>query len=198
MIGWLRGRLLVGAGPGELLVDVGGVGYRVQVAPTVAARVGQVGDEVELYVHTHVREDALVLFGFERPSDRRMFEVLLGAHGVGPSLALAILAHLGADGLVRAVLDEDVVALCTVPGVGRKTAARLVIDLASKLEGALPAPAVAPAGGGSSVADVRQALTELGYGADEVRRAVAAIADHDDDPVEELLRRALRELAGAR
>ncbi len=198
MIGWLRGRLLAGGTDGELLVDVGGVGYRVQVAPVVAGRLGQVGDEVELHVHTHVREDALVLFGFERLADRRLFEILLGAHGVGPSLALAVLAHLGTDGLVRAVLDEDADALCVVPGVGRKTAARLILELGSKLEGAATvASAARPAAGQTARSDVRHALVELGYGPDEVRRAVSALGDAEGS-VEELLRRALRELAGAR
>jgi Holliday junction DNA helicase RuvA len=202
MIGWLRGRLVGGPSGGEVLVDVGGVGYRVTVPPALAAAVGGDGDAVELHVHTHVREDALVLYGFARLADRRMFEVLLGAHGVGPSLALAILGTLGADGLVRAVVDEDVDALCTVPGVGRKTAARLVIDLASKLDGALTAPSTGAGGGPTAAlrsarADVRDALVELGYGTDEIKRAVGALGD-EDAPVEDLLRRALRVLAGSR
>lgn len=202
MIGWLRGRLLAQGPDGELLVDVGGVGYRVTVAPSVQAAVGGPGDEVEVHVHTHVREDALVLYGFASLTERRCFEILLAAHGVGPSLALAVLGTLGADGLVRAVADEDVDALCAVPGVGRKTAARLVIDVQAKLHGAALAGGVP--GGTAVVAvaadgrdDVRAALAELGYGPDEVRHALAAI-DGAEGPVEDLLRQALRQLAAAR
>lgn len=202
MIGWLRGRLVAHGPDGELLVDVNGVGYRVTVAPGLQAALGGAGDDVEVHVHTHVREDALVLYGFSSLAERRCFEILLAAHGVGPSLALAVLATLGADGLVRAVADEDTDALCAVPGVGRKTAARLVIDVQAKLSGAALESGV-PGGASSAVPvlggrdDVRAALTELGYGPDEVRHALAAI-DGADGPVEDLLRQALRQLAAAR
>lgn len=201
MIGWLRGRLLDHAGDGDVVVDVGGVGYRVTVpAPLRSRLVG--GSEVELHVHTHVREDALVLFGFGSAAERRCFEVLLGTHGVGPSLALAVLGVLGAEGLARAVAEEDLAALSAVPGVGRKTAARLVLELQQKLgppaalDGAVPADR---AGGdpGPARGEVRAALAELGYGPDEVRLAMAELGE-EEAPVEELLRRALRQLAVAR
>ena len=199
MIGWLRGELVSRSPEGELIVDVGGVGYRLTVSPTLLAAVGERGTPVELHVHTHVREDAIVLYGFATTEERRCFEALLGAHGVGPTLALAVLSALRPAELVRAVLDEDLGALCTVPGVGRKTAARLVLDLRSRLELPVFAGAGVPGGhGGPTEArgEVRAALVELGYGPDEIRRALEG--GQDDGTVEELLRQALRELAGAR
>jgi holliday junction DNA helicase RuvA len=199
VIGWLRGELITRSAEGELIVDVGGVGYRVTVSPALLAAVGDRGARVELHVHTHVREDAIVLYGFATTEERRCFEALLGAHGVGPALALAVLGALRPADLVRAVLDEDLGALCTVPGVGRKTAARLVLDLRSRLE--LPAfsgDGVPGGSGGPSEArgEVRAALAELGYGPEEIRRALEGGAA--EGTVEELLRQALRELAVAR
>lgn len=202
MIGWLRGRVVDRQADGDIVVDVGGVGYRVTVVPALMAQWGPGGEAVELHVHTHVREDALVLYGFATAGERRCFEILLGAHGVGPSLALGMIAALGAEGLARAVAEDDVALLCSVPGVGRKTAARLVLDLQHKLDGpvttsATMAIAEGDGAGRSSRGDVRVALAELGYGPDEVRHALSGL-DEDGAPVEELLRRALRQLAGAR
>ena len=196
MIGWLRGRLIGRTAEGELLVDVGGVGYRVSVPAPVLAATAE-GDELELHVHTHVRDDAIVLYGFTGAEDRRCFEALLGAHGVGPALALAVLSAMSPPDLVRAVLEEDVDSLCAVPGVGRKTAARLVIDLRSHLS--VPEPLGRPRPGGPAAGtrrEVRAALAELGYGAEEIRRALAEVPG--EGAVEDLLRQALRELAGAR
>ncbi len=120
MIGWLRGELLARGADGELLVDVGGVGYRVLVPATVLSSVGELGQTVGLFVHTHVREDAIVLYGFATANERRCFEALFGAHGVGPSLALSVLSSLQPDGLIRAVIDGDLEVLCAVPGVGAR------------------------------------------------------------------------------
>jgi Holliday junction DNA helicase RuvA len=195
VIGWLRGELLARGADSELLVDVNGVGYRVLVPATVISSVGELGQTVALFVHTHVREDAIVLYGFASASERQCFEALLGAHGVGPSLALAIMSSLQPAALIRAVIDGDLDVLCSVPGVGRKTAARLVIDLKSKLD--LPGDDTvgrqsgAPA---SERSEVRGALQELGYGPDEIRRALDSIPETGS--VEDLLRGALRELAG--
>ncbi|HUY23626.1 MAG TPA: Holliday junction branch migration protein RuvA [Acidimicrobiales bacterium] len=199
MIGWLRGEVLARTAEGEVLLDVGGVGYRLTVSPALLAAVGDRGAPVELHVHTHVREDAIVLYGFATAEERRCFEALLGAHGVGPALALSVLSALRPPDLVRAVLDEDLGALCAVPGVGRKTAARLVLDLRSRLE--LPEFSGDGVPGGSGApsearSEVRAALAELGYGPDEIRRALDGVPD--EGAVEELLRQALRELAGAR
>jgi Holliday junction DNA helicase RuvA len=209
VIGLLRGAVVVRTGEGEVIIDVGGVGYRVAVTPATAATlvVAGSGAEATLYVHTHVREDAIVLYGFVHDDERRCFEVLLGSHGVGPALALAIMAALSPAALSTAVLEEDLDTLCTVPGVGRKTAARLLIELKSRLD--LPdlslggAVAGAGAGGGfdgagaggtrTSRAEARAALSELGYAPDEIRGALDSL--RDDVGVEEMLRLALRELA---
>lgn len=195
MIGSLRGTLAARLSPTEVLVDVGGVGYRVVVATPTAAALGSGGDHVELWIHTHVREDALVLYGFLHDDERRCFESLLGAHGVGPALALTILSTLSPAALSVAVLEDDLATLCAVPGVGRKTAARLAIDLKHRL--ALPDLGTEAAGGtgaGASVrAEVRAALAELGYGPEEVRRALEGAGE--ELAVEELLRQALQELA---
>jgi Holliday junction DNA helicase RuvA len=210
VIGLLRGAVVLRTGEGEVIIDVGGVGYRVAVTPATAAAlvIGSGTGEATLYVHTHVREDAIVLYGFVHDDERRCFEVLLGSHGVGPALALAIMAALSPAALSTAVLEEDLDTLCTVPGVGRKTAARLLIELKSRLD--LPdlslsgagagddagAGGVGPGGAGStrtSRAEARAALSELGYAPDEIRGALDGL--RDDVGVEEMLRLALRELA---
>ena len=195
MIGMLRGTVVACTGEGELIVDVGGVGYRVAVTTGTVADVGAAGTAVFLHVHTHVREDAIVLYGFLHDDERRCFEALLGAHGVGPSLALAVLSVLSPAALSTAVLEEDLDTLCAVPGVGRKTAARLLIDLKSRLElpdfSAAGLPGSGPSA--SARAEARAALGELGYGPDEIRRALEGV--REDAGVEEVLRLALRELA---
>jgi Holliday junction DNA helicase RuvA len=198
MIGLLRGLLAARTGTGEVILDVGGVGYRVAVTPSTAAALAttRTGDDVMVYVHTHVREDAIVLYGFLHDDERRCFEALLGAHGVGPSLALNVLSVLSPAALSTAVLEEDVTTLCAVPGVGRKTAARLLIDLRSRLD--LPDLSATTVGTGptdrSPQSEARAALVELGYGPDEIRVAMEGL--RDELGVEELLRLALRELAG--
>ncbi|MHB1585134.1 MAG: Holliday junction branch migration protein RuvA [Acidimicrobiales bacterium] len=196
MIGSLRGTVAARTGDGEVVVDVGGVGYRVAVTTATAASVGAAGGDVFLHVHTHVREDAIVLYGFVHDDERRCFEALLGAHGVGPSLALSVLSVLSPAALSTAVLEDDVETLCAVPGVGRKTAARLLIDLKSRLD--LPdlsgsGPGAAESGR-SARSEARAALAELGYGPDEIRAALDGLSESAG--VEELLRLALRELAG--
>jgi Holliday junction DNA helicase RuvA len=216
VIGLLRGPVVLRTGECEVIVDVAGVGYRVTVTPATAAALmagaaqgsgsRSSGTEATLFVHTHVREDAIVLYGFVHDDERRCFEVLLGSHGVGPALALAILAMLSPAALSTAVLEDDVETLCTVPGVGRKTAARLLIELKSRLDlpdlSAVPAGVVVDGadGAGAAVraartsrAEARAALGELGYGPDEIRGALDGL--RDDVGVEEMLRLALRELA---
>jgi holliday junction DNA helicase RuvA len=200
MIGSLRGRLLDRAGS-ELLIEVQGVGYRVAVSPATAVAIGDPSDEVFVHVHHHVREDADTLYGFTTRGERVCFEALLGARGVGPGLALAILSVHSPDALRRALADDDLDALCLVPGVGRKSAARLLIELKSRL--ALPeldSAVVAAAGGAhaspSERVEVREALAGLGYGPDEVRQALLDLPDEGDPAV--LLRQALRRLAVVR
>jgi Holliday junction DNA helicase RuvA len=177
---------------------VGGVGYRAAVAPSTLAALGGLGSQVFLHVHTHVREDALILYGFATLDERRCFEALIGAHGVGPALALAILSVHSPGALRRALLSDDVDALTLVPGVGKKTAARLLVELKSRLD--VPEVDLVPVGALSSPADtaraeVRAALAGLGYAPDEIR---AAVLDLGEGPVEDLLRTALKQLAVAR
>jgi holliday junction DNA helicase RuvA len=201
VIGSLRGTLL-DREDDVVVVEVGGLGYRVTVSPTTAVSLGDVGDEVFLWVHHHIREDAQALYGFATADGRRCFTALLGAHGVGPSLALAILSVHGPADLVRVLAEDDVAALCLVPGVGKKTAARLLVELKSRLDLPLdatpirPDGAAAPVAGGSVRADVREALTGLGYGTDEIREVLADLPDGDD--AGDLLKQALRRLAAVR
>jgi len=199
VIGLLRGNVALRSAEGEVIIDVSGVGYRVAVTPAtaVALMVGGSANEATLFIHTHVREDAIVLYGFIHDDERRCFEVLLGSHGVGPSLALAIMAVLSPATLSTAVLEDDLDLLCTVPGVGRKTAARLVIELKSRLDLpdlSLEMPGSSAAGASrTSRAEARAALAELGYAPEEIRGALDGL--RDDVGVEEMLRLALRELA---
>jgi Holliday junction DNA helicase RuvA len=205
MIGSLRGELLERTPDGELLVEVGGVGYRVQAGPATAALLGDIGGEVRVWTHHHVREDAQVLYGFATRDERVTFEALISAHGVGPALALAILSVHEPLALRRVLADDDVSALCLVPGVGKKTAARLLVELKSRLE--LPAGDVAaavaaagPAAGapstGSVRSDVRDALAALGYTPDEIAEATRDLPAGDD--VSALVSEALRRVVARR
>ena len=193
MIGSLRGTVIDRPTTGEVIVDVCGVGYRVSVPTSVLAGPGSVGRDVFLHVHTHVREDAIVLYGFAHADERRCFEALLGAHGVGPSLALSILSALSPAALSTAVLEDDVGTLCMVPGVGKKTAARLLLELKARLDlPSLDAVGSVTAVPGSARGEARAALTELGYGPDEIAGALDGL--DTGVPVEEIVRAALREL----
>jgi Holliday junction DNA helicase RuvA len=178
---------------GEVTVEVGGVGYRAVVAPRTLADLGELGSPVFLYTHLHVREDAMVLYGFLTGEERVCFEALIGAHGVGPALALAILSVHTPSALRRALFDDDVAALTLVPGVGKKTAARLLIDLKTRLE--VPDLEIVPAGG-SVRADLGAALAGLGYQPDEVREVLRELPG--DGNVDVLLRDALKLLATSR
>ena len=195
MIGRLRGTLAHRSPRGEVILDVGGVGYRVAVSPATSAALGNVGDEVVVHTHLHVREDALTLFGFATADGRDCFESLLGAHGVGPGLALAILSTHGPNELRRVVLEGDLDALTLVPGVGRKTAARLLLKLKSRLDvpEGLDEP---PSTNGSPRGEVREALAALGYQPDEVRRAMGGLPPEGD--VKTLVRVALQTLGASR
>lgn len=200
MIGSLRGTLLDrGVGSAELLVEVQGVGYRVTVAPATAVAVGDVGDEVFLHIHHHLREDAQTLYGFATREERVCFEALLAAHGVGPALALAILSVHDPAGLQQVLADDDLDALCLVPGVGRKTATRLLVELKSRLDlGVLDVARLGDEGAGApstSRRDVHDALEGLGYGADEIREVLHDLPAETDRSL--LLRLALQRLAVA-
>ena len=197
MIGSLRGRLLERFELGEVLVEVAGVGYRVVVTPTTAVRLGEVGTEVFLHVHHHIREADQTLYGFLERAERSCFEALLSAHGVGPSLALSVLGVHGPVELARVLADNDLAALCLVPGVGKKTAARLLVELKNSLD--LPIDGIASIVDGTTVgrtalSEVQEALGGLGYSPDEVR---AVLVDLGGDDPAALLREALQRLARA-
>ncbi len=198
MIGSLRGRLLDRGRDGELLVEVAGVGYRVMVTPSTSVDVAAPDDEVFVHIHHSVREDAEMLYGFSTIDERRIFESLISAHGVGPSLGMAILSVHSPDALRRAVADDDITTMCLVPGVGKKTAARIVMELKSKLD--LPdSPVMIPGvgagvtGRSSTRSDLRTALEGLGYGVDEIHTVLSELPI--DGEVGELLKDALRRLA---
>ncbi len=199
MIGSLRGELLHRSAD-ELIVEVGGMGYRVQVTPATALEVGEVGAEVFVQVHHHRREDAETLYGFTSIDERQVFETLISTHGVGPALGLAILSVHSPLALRQVLASDDIAALCLVPGVGKKTAARLLVELKSSLalpEGDVGVAAVTSIGGeGASVrSDVRDALAGLGYGNDEITRVLSDLPEEGDSS--ELLRQALQRLAAA-
>src|SRR5262245_6129787 len=175
MIGQLRGRLAEKR-PNQVLVDVGGVGYLVQVPLSTYAALGELHTEVTLLIHTHVREDALALFGFVSSREKHFFELLLSASGVGPSLALKILSGMSVEELVPAIRNGDLVRLTKIPGVGRKTAERIVVELKDKLDAVTvePAERPAPASPAGIEADVVSALVNLGY---DPRAAESAVAE---------------------
>ena len=202
MIGSLRGTLLDRSGT-DVTVEVGGIGYRLATTPATSGALGVEGGEVFVWVHHQIREDAQALYAFATREERDVFETLIGTHGVGPALGLAILSTHSPRGLRVALATDDVSALCLVPGVGRKTAQRLLVELKSRLElgevdlRSLDAVAGAEAGApvASAHADVREALVGLGYGNDEIAGVVAQLPLDGD--ASDLLRQALQKLAVA-
>jgi len=195
VIGFLRGRLEARE-PGAVVLDVGGVGYEVAVSAPTAASLGAPGAEVRLRTRLIVREDALLLYGFADRAEMEVFDLLTAITGIGPKLALAVLSVLPPQRLARAVADEDVTAITAVPGVGKKTAQRIVLELRDKLSSGGPqAPVPSPAAGDEAAAQAVAALVGLGFSQPEAARAVASIAEPPSDPAE-LVRQALR-AAGA-
>jgi Holliday junction DNA helicase RuvA len=197
MIGQLRGRL-TDKRPNQILVDVGGVGYLVQVPLSTYAALGELHAEVTLLIHTHVREDAFSLYGFLSSREKHFFELLLSASGVGPSLALKILSGMSVEELVPAIRNSDLGRLTKIPGVGRKTAERMVVELKDKLDAVTveaaerPAPS-SPAG---IEADVVSALVNLGYDARAAEDAVSeAKREAGTRNFEQLLRASLQVLS---
>ncbi len=184
MIAFLDGRLAERSAD-RVVVDVGGVGYDVAVPATTAARLPAIGRSVRLFTRLHVRDDAMVLYGFGSADERSLFDQLVTVSGVGPKVALAFLSVLAPNALRRAVLSADVAALTVVPGVGKKLAQRVVLDLKDRLGGDV----VVVEG---PLADVREALLALGLSAQEADEAVRALPADGDRPVEDLLREALQ------
>lgn len=196
MIAQLRGRILR-KGPQEVVVDVGGVGYRVTIPVSTFVKLGEDGQEVGLLVHTHVREDAIALFGFLSASEQTLFERLIEVAGVGPKLAINILSGIEAPDLVSALRGGDVPRLTRIPGVGKKTAERLVVELKDKMP-ALAASEEAPAAAAPSPKeDLVSALVHLGYSRPEAERgAERSLREGGSARFEDLLRRALQVLSG--
>ena len=196
MIGSLRGTLLETQQSGEVLIEVGGIGYRVLVTPAVINMLPQIDETVFMYMHHHIREGAQQLYGFTSIDERQCFELLLDAHGVGPSLGMAILAVLPPKELRRAVAADDIDALCMVAGVGKKTAQRLLLEMKSRLEE--PHESNVSSGDSGTInepgalADVRAALSGMGFVSDEIR---VALKDLDESDSSALLRKALQRLA---
>jgi len=195
VIGSVRGSVIERSASGEVLVEVGGVGYRLNVPLRVIPTLDP-GGNAFLFTHLHVREDAMVLYGFPSRDERDTFEVLIAATGVGPKLALAILSVHTPNTLRRGLADDDLDALMLVPGVGKRTAQRLLVELKSRLEVPDLDLADSTGGGTSPRGEVRDALVGLGYSSEEVRGVLGHL--EDDGTVEDLLRDALRVLAGSR
>jgi len=193
VIGSVRGAVVERNLSGEILVEVGGIGYRVLV-PISAMPALEPGANVFLFTHQHVRDDALILFGFPTRDERDTFEALITASGVGPKLALAILSVHAPSSLRRCLAEDDLDSLVAVPGVGKRTAQRLLVDLKARLVVPdLDLTAVPGSATPNARAEVRDALVGLGYANDEVREAFGQLGE--EGTVEELLREALRLLA---
>ncbi|NCF17860.1 MAG: Holliday junction branch migration protein RuvA [Haliea sp.] len=205
MIGRIRGKL-VEKQPPDILVEVGGVGYELQVPMTTLFQLPELGAEVSLVTHFVVREDAQLLYGFIDERDRSLFRQLIKVSGVGPKLALTILSGMDSASFARCVQRDDISSLVALPGVGKKTAERLLVEMRDKLKdwlgqsdvgGGVAAAGLAPVAVTDIVADAEGALIALGYKPAEASRVVAAVNDDSIDDSEELIRRALKSMVSA-
>ena len=197
MIGRLRGRVLADEATGAVALDVNGVGYELTTPVGTLGRARDAGNgELELWVHTHVREDALDLFGFANETDRRVFRLLLGVPNVGPKTALGVLSALAVEDLARAVERGDFARLAKVPGIGKKTAERLVLELKEKLRGLeSTAPAATAEVLGNEAGRLLSARVNMGYRPNEAERAVSALGPKlETESLSDLLREALANL----
>src|SRR5438105_11357109 len=175
MIAHLRGKLLA-KHPNQAVVETGGVGYDVVISVPTFSDLPAVGSEVALHIHTHVREDSIALYGFLRPAEKQLFEKLITVSGIGPKLAITILSGMPADEMVGAIRGNDVARLTRIPGIGRKTAERMVLELRDKLpsEGisaAAPVATISPV-----EEDVLSALVKLGYQRAAAERTLATVS----------------------
>jgi Holliday junction DNA helicase RuvA len=189
MIGRLRG-IIVETSHESIVLEVGGVGYQIAVTPRALADLPGVGEEVVLHTHLHVREDQLALFGFGSSADKDLFGMLLGVSGVGPKVAMAMLGTMTFEQLSIAVASDDVAALTAVPGIGKRSAQKLLLELKPRMDVLDEASMVT-----GPLGEVREALEGLGYGADEIRGTLAEMPE--DLPIEEMLRRSLQRLGQA-
>ena len=197
MIAALRGRLLE-KHPSRLIVDVGGVGYDVQVPLSTYGGVGDIGADITLRIHTHVREEQIALFGFLTPLEQQIFERLISVNGIGPKVALAVLSGIAPGDLVASVQGNEPARLTTIPGIGRKTAERIVLELRDRLPAALPVTPESATPGGVLRADLLSALVNLGYPRPTVEKAVGDVLKAQPGATfDEALRQALGRLARA-
>lgn len=186
MIGRLRG-IFVSRREDVVCVDVNGVGYEAQVTPRDLASLPGLGEEIVIHTHTHVRDDDISLFGFAAESDRDLFRILLGASGVGPKVAMSMIGALESEEIVRSIVNEDPDALTVAPGVGKRGAQKIVLELAPKLAGR-----DVEMTGSNSLGSVRQALEGLGYSTAEIN---SVMSDLDpSDPVDLQIKTALQNL----
>ena len=191
MIGFLDG-LVASIVPSGCFVDVGGVGYRLSCSATTLSALPAEGQRVRLWTHVHVREDALGLFGFATEGEQQMFEALIGVAGVGPKVALGLCSAFTPDSFRRTLATDDVAAIASVPGIGKKTAQRILVDLKEKLS----IPDLQIVGNGSdALAEARSALENLGYSPGEVRAALGEVQPAATDDVEDVVKSALKVLA---
>jgi Holliday junction DNA helicase RuvA len=198
MIGFIQGILREKQAP-EILVDVGGIGYEVQVPMTTIYQLPQVGEKVALHTHFVVREDAQILFGFADARERKMFRNLIKVNGVGPKMALTILSGIESNDFVRCVRDNDTATLVRLPGVGKKTAERLLVEMRDRLKdwelgsSELPVGGDAAVGGNDMLLEAESALIALGYKPGDASRMISAVRENVDSS-EELIRLALKSM----
>jgi len=195
VIGFLRGRL-VRKQPPALLIDVGGVGYELEAPMSTFYRLPELGSEVQLHTHLVVREDAHLLYGFATEDERRLFRDLLRVSGIGPKIGLALLSGIDVDTFLLCVEAQDVDALTRIPGIGRKTAERLLIEMRDRIRalGQLPSAGQRAVNGVGAQAEAYAALVALGYRPGEVTRLLKSV-DNEGAGTEELIRRALQAAA---
>jgi len=191
MIGYVNGELASHDAEG-CIVDVNGVGYRLACSGTTLRGLPAMGETVRLFTHLHVREDILALYGFAAEAERTMFEALIGVSGIGPKVALQICSAFAPDGFKRALVTDDIDAICAVPGVGKKTAGRVVLELKEKLD--LPDLTVVGTRR-DTLSQARSALENLGYSPGEVRAALGELQGAEAESVEAVVRSALKVLA---
>lgn len=201
MIGYVKGSLAYTSAEG-ILVDNHGIGYRIRVPDSMLQNLPAIGEEIMVYTYTYVREDAIGLFGFETLDELEVFRLLITVSGIGPKGGLAILSTMGTDSLRYAVMTEDAKTIAKAPGIGAKTASKLILELKDKLGdkdtllAGIPGDATSSGTGGATTAmeDAKEALVALGYSPTEARKAVASVPEGDRMDVEELLKLSLKYL----
>jgi Holliday junction DNA helicase RuvA len=193
MIGRISG-LLAHKAPGEITVDVGGVGYQIFIPLSVFYRLPDLGEKVSLHIHTHLREDALQLFGFLEPEEKQVFLLLNSVAGIGPKLAVTVLSGIPAEDLAKALKAGDQARLISIPGVGKKLAERMIVELRDKVV-SLPAQEVSLGDGSQMTRDAVSALVNLGYRRPEAENSVREIAKKEGGTLADVLKEALRRLS---